>query len=169
MHMNSLKLIRRVLFGGLAVVLCLVLLENAVSRYRTRFSERKFHFSTGHVTVNEPAHTAPIEETLETEASAVMLWWTPFIGEMEYTKNCGNAVCFFSGNDKYLRHPKLKVSKPLKVVVTVQFTVICRHSCSMAAIWMPRICHYRDRHSICGRSSTRNRRKMFRICCTIRR
>lgn len=45
------------------------------------------------------------------EASAVVLWWTPFIDEMEYTKNCGDSVCFFTGKRKYLGHDKLKVSE----------------------------------------------------------
>lgn len=43
------------------------------------------------------------------EATAVVLWWTPFIDEMEYTKNCGNFVCFFTGKHKYFQHEKLKV------------------------------------------------------------
>lgn len=44
-----------------------------------------------------------------TEASAIVLWWTPFIGELEYTKNCGDSVCFFTADRKYFKHEKLKV------------------------------------------------------------
>lgn len=43
------------------------------------------------------------------EATAIILWWTPFIYESEYTKNCGGSVCFFTGNHAYLKHEKLKV------------------------------------------------------------
>lgn len=43
------------------------------------------------------------------EAAAIILWWTPFIYESEYTKNCGSSVCFFTGNQSYLKHQKLKV------------------------------------------------------------
>lgn len=43
------------------------------------------------------------------EAAAIVLWWTPFIYESEYTKNCGGSVCFFTGNQSYLKHEKLKV------------------------------------------------------------
>lgn len=43
------------------------------------------------------------------EAAAIVLWWTPFIYESEYTKNCGGSVCFFTGNQSYFKHEKLKV------------------------------------------------------------
>lgn len=50
-----------------------------------------------------------IDDSQITEAAAIVLWWTPFIGELEYTKNCGDSVCFFSGNRNYVKHEKLKV------------------------------------------------------------
>lgn len=52
------------------------------------------------------------------EAAAIVLWWTPFIYESEYTKNCGGSVCFFTGNQSYLKHEKLKVGTTFPIVTS---------------------------------------------------
>lgn len=44
------------------------------------------------------------------EVSVIVLWWTSFIDGLEYTKNCGNHICRFTGNRKYLNHAKTKVT-----------------------------------------------------------
>lgn len=44
------------------------------------------------------------------EVSVIVLWWTSFIDGLEYTKNCGNHICRFTGNRKYLNHAKTKVN-----------------------------------------------------------
>lgn len=56
------------------------------------------------------------------EAAAIILWWTPFIYESEYMKNCGGSVCFFTGNQSYLKHEKLKVGSH-----KIQFSFIVSH------------------------------------------
>jgi len=43
------------------------------------------------------------------------MWWTPFIGDIDYKRQCGNIECLFTENRKYLDNRNLKVSK-LKVL-----------------------------------------------------
>lgn len=49
------------------------------------------------------------DDSSQLDATGIILWWTPFIYESEYTKNCGGSVCFFTGNQSYFKHEKLKV------------------------------------------------------------
>lgn len=114
---NSLKVFHRTLLSGLVVILCLLFLENLFNRQNAYKAMRRFIYTTGpmkqyhNVSRASTIPAATEEGTNEiSEAAAVVLWWTPFIDEMEYTKNCGNSVCFFTGKRKYFQHEKLKVS-----------------------------------------------------------
>lgn len=114
MMTNSLKIFHKILLTGLIAVLCLVFLENFFDRRIAYKAVKHFIYTTK----STPANGVAIAATSATEdgnnelseAAAVVLWWTPFIDEMEYTKNCGNSVCFFTGKRKYIHHEKLKVS-----------------------------------------------------------
>lgn len=96
--------------------MCLIVLQNLLNI---------FWFSETDAADKKPVHSAlksaqKLAEKFTTvattenhelgEAAAIMVWWTPFIGEMEYTKSCGDSVCFFTGKREYLRHQKAKVS-----------------------------------------------------------
>lgn len=116
MFINSAKLFQKCILIIFAVIVCLIVLQNLLNI---------FWFSSVQ-TNKKPVYSALkiiekskiiIENTISTtennelsEASAILLWWTPFISEMEYTKNCGNSVCFFTGKREYLHHSKTKVN-----------------------------------------------------------
>lgn len=120
MKINSLKIFHKILISGLIVVLCFVFLESCFDRRITYRAVKGFIYttkSTASIQRNRNGGAATLatddnngnNEVEISEATAVVLWWTPFIDEMEYTKNCGNSVCFFTGNRKYFHHEKLKV------------------------------------------------------------
>lgn len=120
MFLNSIKVFHRFLIGGLLVILCIVFMDSFVghqSGLKTKkiVSKSIFHNKLSEIE-NVAAQKLISSETEESrgdseisEASAIVLWWTPFIDELEYTKNCGNSVCYFTGNQKYFNHEKLKV------------------------------------------------------------
>lgn len=119
---SSIKVFHKILISGLVVVLCLVFLENFYNHKITYGDEKRLiHAAAGHkVSTGESggsvltAAGGHLPATVDdgnhevAEAAAIVLWWTPFIDEMEYTKNCGNSVCFFTGNRQYFDHEKLK-------------------------------------------------------------
>lgn len=112
MFLNSIKFFHKFTIYGLIIVLCLIYVENFYSR---RFNNNKlFVLDKSDIKQIEHEKTTHFVSTTDgiesAEAQAIVLWWTPFIDEMEYTKNCGgNSVCFFTGNRDYLHHKKMKV------------------------------------------------------------
>ncbi|KAG4075099.1 hypothetical protein HA402_013494 [Bradysia odoriphaga] len=38
----------------------------------------------------------------------IIVWWTPFIGNVEYSRTCGNTRCLFTENRHLVDHSKLK-------------------------------------------------------------
>lgn len=39
----------------------------------------------------------------------IIIWWTPFIGNVEYSRKCGNTRCLFTENRHLLDHSNFKV------------------------------------------------------------
>lgn len=39
----------------------------------------------------------------------IIIWWTPFLGNIEYSRTCGSTRCLFTENRYLLDHSKLKV------------------------------------------------------------
>lgn len=126
MIFNLAKVLQKCLLVALAVVLCLIVMENFLNRFLLNHTnsqkesnvretsivelERQQQAVEGAIdTNNAAAVSSSTDDSQMSEAAAIVLWWTPFIGEMEYTKNCGDSVCFFTGNQKYFVHEKLKV------------------------------------------------------------
>lgn len=110
-------LLKKCLFICLAAIFCLFVFQfllkykkDVPSGY-TKFklpSPEQSGFSEKLVADNGIITT--VDDTETSDASAILLWWTPFINDLEYTKNCGNSACFFTGNRKYFNHEKLKVN-----------------------------------------------------------
>lgn len=128
MFFNLAKMLQKCILAALAVVLCLIVLENFLNKsilYPSNGPEDSIARSSSIVVVEQQqvveaavdtnnnndvaVAISSTDDSQMSEAAAILLWWTPFIGEMEYTKNCGNSVCFFTGNQKYFNHDKLKV------------------------------------------------------------
>lgn len=116
----------------LAVVMCLIIMENFLNKFLDNnandhensivressiiaLEQQQAVESVNDNNVNNNNNIdvavaiSSTDDSQMSEAAVILLWWTPFIGEMEYTKNCGNSVCFFTGNHKFLNHEKLKV------------------------------------------------------------
>lgn len=114
MFMNSLNLFHKILICGLVVVLCLIFLDSIYNRQDGIRSKKRLVATANEIAKPRNRNSGAFLSTDDgnneiAEAAAVILWWTPFIDEMEYTKNCGNSVCFFTGKHKYINHEKLKV------------------------------------------------------------
>lgn len=134
MFLNSLKLFQKLTLVALVVFLFLIIFENFYSQYfdsqRNEIEMNVDHVTSSNLVANKliavrstPQNTivqkvendnsgniqTTVDDSQSTEATAIVLWWTPFIDELEYTKNCGDSVCFFTGNRNYLKHEKLKV------------------------------------------------------------
>lgn len=112
MFAYSFKFLHKFIIYGLLIVLCLIYIENLYSKqlYNNIFLRNKSDIRK--IDNEKTTHAVSTTDGIESaEAQAIVLWWTPFIDEMEYTKNCGgNSVCFFTGNRDYIHHKKLKVS-----------------------------------------------------------
>lgn len=115
----------------LAIVLCLIIMQNFLNKFLDNnanghensikressiivLEQQQAVESVNDNNVNNNNNDVAVaisstDDSQMSEAAVILLWWTPFIGEMEYTKNCGNSVCFFTGNHKFLNHEKLKV------------------------------------------------------------
>lgn len=128
MYLNTLKVLQKVTLIALGILLGLIVIENLqfqFKNYKTgEENVAKMKQEINSVTAkqlqkskSEENSQTTAEDSRLAEATAIALWWTPFIGEMEYTKDCGDSVCFFTGNHKYFTHEKLKVTMifPLKV------------------------------------------------------
>lgn len=117
---------QKCLLTALAIVLCLIVIENCLNKFILNYTtgqkksilretsivavEQQQAFDSNINNNNDVAVAiSSTDDSQMSEAAVILLWWTPFIGEMEYTKNCGNSVCFFTGNRKYINHEKLKV------------------------------------------------------------
>lgn len=118
MTLNPIKLLQKLILVSLAILLILIVFENVY--YQLSGSNKTFSAPSTQapkLSDNAQNHKSEVINSIQTtvddsgltEATAIMLWWTPFIGELEYTKNCGGSVCFFTGNHKYFGHEKLKV------------------------------------------------------------
>lgn len=121
------KVFQKCILAALAIVLCLIVAENFLNKFvldKAIGEAKAVILRESPIDVlqqQQPAEadnnnnneiavaTSSTDDSQMSEAAAILLWWTPFIGEMEYTKNCGNSVCFFTGNHKYFNHEKLKV------------------------------------------------------------
>lgn len=155
MFFNLAKLLQKCILAALAIVLCLIVMENFLNRfilYQLNGPKDSVARESSIVVLeqqqaveaavdsnsnNDVAATlSSTDDSQMSEAAAILLWWTPFIGEMEYTKNCGNSVCFFTGNQKYFNHEKLKVvARNCDFARSLQLNCFtCRHCCSTAAI-----------------------------------
>lgn len=156
MFFNLAKLLQKCILAALAIVLCLIVMENFLNKFNfyqphgpkdsiaressiVILEQQQFVEAAVDSNNNNDVAVAisSTDDSQMSEAAAILLWWTPFIGEMEYTKNCGNSVCFFTGNQKYFNHDKLKVffghsgfKRRLKQLICST----CRHCCSTAAI-----------------------------------
>lgn len=109
MFLNSLKFVPKCIICGLFCILCLIYYASLYSQDTIKTSDHSIRIK------HEIATSVPVSTTdafESSEAQAIILWWTPFIDEMEYTKNCGasSSVCFFTGKRNYLHHEKLTVS-----------------------------------------------------------
>lgn len=111
MFANSFKVFHKFIIYGLVIVLCLIYIENLYSKQLNDNLVLRNKSDIRKIENEKTTHTVSTTDGIESaEAQAIVLWWTPFIDEMEYTKNCGtNSVCFFTGNRDYIHHKKLKV------------------------------------------------------------
>lgn len=125
MFFNLAKVFQKCILAALAIVLCLIVIENFLNKFILNDAidqkesivalEQKQQQAVDVVVdsnsnnINNDAAISSTDDSQMSEAAVILLWWTPFISEMEYTKNCGNSVCFFTGNHKYFHHEKLKV------------------------------------------------------------
>lgn len=120
------KVFQKCILVALALVLCLIVMDSFLNKFIFTNSngekvpivapKAQIVIDAAVDTINNNNNNNDVavamsstDDSQISEAAAILLWWTPFIGEMEYTKNCGNSVCFFSGNHKYIHHEKLKV------------------------------------------------------------
>lgn len=137
MFFNLVKLFQKCILVALAVVLCLIVMENFLNKLIFNHSSERSELilressivaleqpqaadtivESSNNNINADVVMSSTDDSQMSEAAAILLWWTPFIGEMEYTKNCGNSVCFFTGNHKYINHEKFKVVCKVKIFV----------------------------------------------------
>lgn len=112
MYLNRSKVVQKCSFVAFVLLLLIILFDDVFNLFTSSDQEHvkeRMVDEQRQVVKKIPTIPSAVTENSEmSEASAIMLWWTPFIGEMEYTKDCGNAVCFFTGNHHYIGHEKLK-------------------------------------------------------------
>lgn len=46
----------------------------------------------------------------------IIIWWTPFLGNIEYTRTCGSTRCLFTENRHLLDHSNFKVSSDFALI-----------------------------------------------------
>lgn len=148
------KVFQKCILVALALVLCLIVMDSFLNKFiftnsngekvSTVASKSQIVIDVAVDTINSNNNAnnndvavamSSTDDSQISEAAAILLWWTPFIGEMEYTKNCGNSVCFFTGNHKYITHEKLKVIPTIISHHRIDWIVsFCRHLSSMEVI-----------------------------------
>lgn len=106
MHiLSSKKVLHKIALFALVAFLCLfIIFEN----FYNKFSELK-------IDVSQPIQSYEVDDSEANEVDVIVLWWTPFIGELQYTKNCGDSICRFTGNRKYFNHAKMKVNFSISI------------------------------------------------------
>lgn len=122
--MNSMKIQQKFTLIILLILLCLTFLEyfygdlsgpkienKSIQNHEASDSNKaKTHSNVEKKIVKYDKLQTVIDDSEMNEVNVIILWWTQFIGELEYTKNCGDSICRFTGNRKYFNHEKLKVS-----------------------------------------------------------
>lgn len=127
-----------------------------------------------------------IIDTEISDVSTIVLWWTPFLDDMAYTKTCGNVTCRFTGDRDYLNHAKTKVnssnpdSSSKSLLLEITFIAQQLLSYYVHLNWHNRQCYSTVQtsmlaqylchaiHSIFGLYSTKNHQKIDHCSCTDR-
>lgn len=99
-------------FLALIAFLCIVVLIEVYLRLQATdpSTPRIIHKAETKETHSKQDIQTTFDDSEVSEVSIIVLWWTSFIDGLEYTKNCGNHICRFTGDRKYLNHDKTKVN-----------------------------------------------------------
>lgn len=99
-------------FFALIAFLCVVVLIEVYLRLQTTDSPAPHIIHKPETKETHPKQElqTTLDDSEVSEVSIIVLWWTSFIDGLEYTKNCGNHICRFTGDRKYLKHDKTKVN-----------------------------------------------------------